>query len=176
MFTIMAHAGNRREYRVYCDGDEGNVNCSCQKQEMEGLLCSHILKVFNRLDIIKMSEKYILSRQIRGARTTVTLISDVYTVNLSQWVDRVTSMVLWATYHIAQTTNAQSTEGRTKITDRYVEFCKGLYSLPLDGNPVGEVEHASNNAPDVALGLTKRSGKRKTTRYRSPFEQKGGKK
>ena len=176
MFTIMAHAGNRKEYRVYCDGDGGNVNCSCRKWEMEGLLYSHILKVFNKLDIIKMSEKYILSRWTRGARTTVTPISDVHTADLSQWVERVTSMVLRATYHVAQTNNGQSTEGRAKITDRFVEFCKGLYSLPLDGNPVREVEHGSDNAPDIASGLAKRSGKRKTTRYRSPFEAKGGKK
>ena len=113
-----------------------------------------------------MSEKYILSRWTRGARTTVTPISDVHTADLFQWVDRVTSMVLRATYHIAQNTN----------TDRYIEFCRGLYSLPLDGNPVREAEHGSDNAPDVASGLAKRSGKRKTTRYRSPFEAKGGKK
>ena len=48
--------------------------------------------------------------------------------------------------------------------------------MPLDENPVRETEHGSDNAPNVASGLAKRSGKRKTTRYISPFELKGGKK
>ncbi|XP_050219353.1 protein FAR1-RELATED SEQUENCE 7-like isoform X2 [Mercurialis annua] len=44
-----------------------NVCCSCQMFEFEGILCRHILRVFNLLDIKEIPSRYILHRWTRNA-------------------------------------------------------------------------------------------------------------
>ncbi|TXG71860.1 hypothetical protein EZV62_000439 [Acer yangbiense] len=44
-----------------------SVSCSCQMFEFEGMLCRHILKVFNLLDIKEIPPQYLLHRWTRNA-------------------------------------------------------------------------------------------------------------
>ncbi|XP_065863468.1 protein FAR1-RELATED SEQUENCE 7-like isoform X2 [Euphorbia lathyris] len=44
-----------------------NVCCSCQMFEFEGILCRHVLRVFNLLDIREIPSRYILHRWTRNA-------------------------------------------------------------------------------------------------------------
>lgn len=44
-----------------------SVSCTCQMFEFEGILCRHILKVFNMLDIKEIPSQYILHRWSRNA-------------------------------------------------------------------------------------------------------------
>lgn len=44
-----------------------NVNCSCQMFEFEGMLCRHILRVFNLLEVKEIPSQYILHRWTRNA-------------------------------------------------------------------------------------------------------------
>ncbi|GAY36143.1 hypothetical protein CUMW_020510, partial [Citrus unshiu] len=44
-----------------------NVSCSCQMFEFEGMLCGHILKVFNLMNVKEIPSQYILHRWTRNA-------------------------------------------------------------------------------------------------------------
>lgn len=44
-----------------------NVNCSCEMFEFEGVLCRHILRVFQILDVRELPSRYILHRWTRNA-------------------------------------------------------------------------------------------------------------
>ncbi|WCJ23606.1 FAR1-related sequence 7 [Euphorbia peplus] len=71
--------GNITRYSVRKCGDEAekhavtlcesnlNVCCSCQMFEFEGILCRHVLRVFNLLDIREIPSRYILHRWTRNA-------------------------------------------------------------------------------------------------------------
>ncbi|PKU86902.1 hypothetical protein MA16_Dca022142 [Dendrobium catenatum] len=39
---------------------EGSIQCTYKKFEMMGLLCSHFMRVLRKLDIVKISEKYLM--------------------------------------------------------------------------------------------------------------------
>ncbi|KAK8709709.1 hypothetical protein V6N13_060717 [Hibiscus sabdariffa] len=44
-----------------------SVNCSCQMFEFEGVLCRHVLNVFELLNIRELPPQYILPRWLRNA-------------------------------------------------------------------------------------------------------------
>lgn len=44
-----------------------NASCSCQMFEFEGVLCRHVLRVFNLLDIREIPSRYLLRRWMRNA-------------------------------------------------------------------------------------------------------------
>lgn len=60
-----------REWRVLYDPNKQMVSCSCRKFEMAGLICCHIVKVFDVMDVKLLPENYILKRWTREARSGV---------------------------------------------------------------------------------------------------------
>lgn len=63
---LVRKCGNENEKHAVTFGPL-NVSCSCQMFEFEGILCRHILKVLNLLDIKEIPPQYILHRWTRNA-------------------------------------------------------------------------------------------------------------
>ncbi|XP_010551798.1 PREDICTED: protein FAR1-RELATED SEQUENCE 7-like isoform X2 [Tarenaya hassleriana] len=65
---LVRKCGNENEkHAVTFSATNLNVSCSCQMFEYEGLLCRHILKVFNLLDMRELPSRYILHRWTKNA-------------------------------------------------------------------------------------------------------------
>ncbi|KAL1211821.1 Protein FAR1-RELATED SEQUENCE 7 [Cardamine amara subsp. amara] len=65
---MVSKCGNENEKQaVTFSASNLNASCSCQMFEYEGLLCRHILKVFNFLDIRELPSRYILHRWTKNA-------------------------------------------------------------------------------------------------------------
>ncbi|XP_010492935.1 PREDICTED: protein FAR1-RELATED SEQUENCE 12 isoform X1 [Camelina sativa] len=65
---LVRKCGNESEkHAVTFSASNLNSSCSCQMFEHEGLLCRHILKVFNLLDIRELPSRYILHRWTKNA-------------------------------------------------------------------------------------------------------------
>ncbi|XP_057771200.1 protein FAR1-RELATED SEQUENCE 5-like [Salvia miltiorrhiza] len=60
-----------REWRVTHDPNTKMLICSCRRFEMVGLICCHIVKVYDVMDIKILPEHYILKRWTREARSGV---------------------------------------------------------------------------------------------------------
>ncbi|XP_073129199.1 protein FAR1-RELATED SEQUENCE 5-like [Henckelia pumila] len=59
------------EWRVTLNPSTKMISCSCRKFEITGLLCCHAVKVYDVLDVKKISEDYILNRWTRKTRSEV---------------------------------------------------------------------------------------------------------
>ena len=57
------------EYIVSYDIADKTFLCSCRKFEIVGILCCHVLKVFDFLDIKTIPDMYILKKWTRGAKS-----------------------------------------------------------------------------------------------------------
>ncbi|VVA96675.1 unnamed protein product [Arabis nemorensis] len=65
---LVRKCGNENEkHAVTFSASNLNASCSCQMFEYEGLLCRHILKIFNLLDIRELPSRYILHRWTKNA-------------------------------------------------------------------------------------------------------------
>nr|QWJ73364.1 Far1 Related Sequence 7 splice variant 2 [Isatis tinctoria] len=65
---LVNKCGNENDkHAVTFSASNLNASCSCQMFEYEGLLCRHILKVFNLLDIRELPSRYILHRWTKNA-------------------------------------------------------------------------------------------------------------
>jgi hypothetical protein len=51
-----------RTFRVTADKSLGVYNCTCCKFQRDGILCCHIMKVFDALAVYEVPECYILPR------------------------------------------------------------------------------------------------------------------
>ena len=57
------------EYIVSYDTVDKTFSCSCRKLEIVGILCCHVLKVFDSLDVKTISDMYILKRWTRETKS-----------------------------------------------------------------------------------------------------------
>ena len=57
------------EYIVSYGIADMTFSCSCRKFEIIGILCCHVLKVFDALDIKTISDMYILKRWTKEAKS-----------------------------------------------------------------------------------------------------------
>ncbi|XP_065625239.1 protein FAR1-RELATED SEQUENCE 5-like isoform X2 [Quercus suber] len=57
------------EFIVSYDTADKTFSCSCRKFEIVGILCCHVLKVFDFLDIKTIPDMYILKRRTREAKS-----------------------------------------------------------------------------------------------------------
>lgn len=65
---LVRKCGNESEkHAVTFNATNLNSSCSCQMFEHEGLLCRHVLKVFNLLEVKELPSRYILHRWTKNA-------------------------------------------------------------------------------------------------------------
>ena len=57
------------EFIVFYDTVDKTFSCSCRKFEIIGILCCHILKVFDSLNVKTILDMYILKRWTREAKS-----------------------------------------------------------------------------------------------------------
>ncbi|KAJ8767559.1 hypothetical protein K2173_017628 [Erythroxylum novogranatense] len=50
-----------------------NASCSCRMFEFEGILCRHVLRIFNLLDVQEIPSRYLLHRWTRNAESGIVL-------------------------------------------------------------------------------------------------------
>ncbi|KAE9607264.1 putative Zinc finger, SWIM-type, FHY3/FAR1 family [Lupinus albus] len=58
-----------RQHTVTYNSESQSIECSCKKFQFIGILCSHVLRVLNHLNIIIIPPKYILKRWTKHARS-----------------------------------------------------------------------------------------------------------
>ncbi|XP_062201370.1 protein FAR1-RELATED SEQUENCE 9-like [Phragmites australis] len=67
-YKIMSMDRSEDEATVIFNSDDMQVLCSCKKYNCFGMLCKHVLKVFNHNDIITLPPGYISSRWTKYAK------------------------------------------------------------------------------------------------------------
>jgi len=60
-----------KKYIVTFDSSNMSINCSCRKFDSIGILCCHVLRIFNLKGILRVPDKYFLKRRSKNARSTI---------------------------------------------------------------------------------------------------------
>ncbi|KAL0907937.1 hypothetical protein M5K25_022394 [Dendrobium thyrsiflorum] len=83
------------QWTIHFDAVEGTVECSCGKFSMMGIMCSHTMRVFRQLDIIKIPSHYLLLQWSVRARKDIYVGPTVSITgkNPSQSIEGGTSMI-----------------------------------------------------------------------------------
>lgn len=89
---LVPKCGNDYEKNIVTCGASGlNMSCSCQMFEFEGVLCRHVLRVFQILDIKEIPSHYILHRWTRNAEYGI--VRDIESGGSSQ---ELKALMLWS--------------------------------------------------------------------------------
>ena len=89
------------EYIVSYDTEDKTFSCSCRKFEIIEILCCHVLKVFDSLDIKTISNMYILKRWTREAKSGCILdnrrinVEEDVNLTATQRYRRLCSKLVW---------------------------------------------------------------------------------
>ncbi|XP_073037593.1 protein FAR1-RELATED SEQUENCE 5-like [Primulina eburnea] len=70
-FKVKSHDVNSRVRHVLFNKETAEVKCSCQKFESMGILCKHILMVFNFLNVNYIPTPYLKKRWMKNAKNRV---------------------------------------------------------------------------------------------------------
>ncbi|KAL9669268.1 hypothetical protein QQ045_006812 [Rhodiola kirilowii] len=90
-FLVKKAETDSDQHTVSLDGLDLNANCSCQKFEYEGMLCRHILKIFQHINMREIPSGFILPRWRKNAKYA---ILDNIDPNLSTQEPK--AMVVWS--------------------------------------------------------------------------------
>ncbi|KAL0361050.1 UNVERIFIED_CONTAM: protein FAR1-RELATED SEQUENCE 7 [Sesamum radiatum] len=71
VFKMKSYGELSRVRMVMFDRQQEEIKCSCHKFESMGILCRHILKAFNYMNIRSIPEKYIKKRWTKNVRNRV---------------------------------------------------------------------------------------------------------
>ncbi|CAA0838488.1 Unknown protein [Striga hermonthica] len=151
--------GSSLEFRVKSYGDSLRIRldetrCSCHKFETMGILCKHVLMVFNYMDVTMIPEAYLLKRWMKCARLRV--FNDFKATNVlcgsGEESDLVfVNKVMRAAYNLAHMSKSHL-EARNMLTtmldstrDQIVDFIQNLDledssmhdDVENDGNELG---------------------------------------
>ncbi|KAK9288408.1 hypothetical protein L1049_016864 [Liquidambar formosana] len=95
---LVKKCGNENEqHTVTLNASNLNVNCSCQMFEFEGMLCRHVLKVFQVVSMREIPSRYILHRWTINAKFGI--LRDVESGGSSQDLK---ALMLWSLREEAQ--------------------------------------------------------------------------
>ncbi|XP_073053926.1 protein FAR1-RELATED SEQUENCE 5-like [Primulina eburnea] len=70
-FRVKSHDENSRVRQVVFNKQNNEIKCSCSKFETMGILCKHVLMVFNSFDVTVLPNCYILKRWMKNIKTIV---------------------------------------------------------------------------------------------------------
>ncbi|XP_077226730.1 protein FAR1-RELATED SEQUENCE 5-like isoform X2 [Tasmannia lanceolata] len=73
IYIVAKFGEEKKAYTVTLNVSEMTGTCSCQMFEFSGILCRHILSVFNITNVSMLPPYYILKRWTRNAKSTVML-------------------------------------------------------------------------------------------------------
>ncbi|XP_020596491.1 protein FAR1-RELATED SEQUENCE 1-like, partial [Phalaenopsis equestris] len=125
-------------WAVHFDSFTMNIQCSCRKFEMMGVLCAHSLRVLNFLHIKKIPDKYLLLRWSENAKRDVYNSSRYMHLQQSQSSNNIQGDLLFEAH--MQKVAYQCTrkaKGNSEAEQRMKESMKKL-SLDIDDILVGK--------------------------------------
>ncbi|XP_038688782.1 protein FAR1-RELATED SEQUENCE 9-like [Tripterygium wilfordii] len=166
--------GSEKMFKVVCGSTNDSMTCSCMKFDSQGILCCHILKVFIRLDITKIPERFILSRWTTGVKSSSILNECKPTIkeDSKQWARRLQSKLLRLTYQVAENNDL-----REEMEAMIEEFGKKIYNFEVKYESEAKHERIKQFGRLIGnmKGLKKREGQRRTRRLKPPYEKRQGK-
>ncbi|KAF8387983.1 hypothetical protein HHK36_026649 [Tetracentron sinense] len=66
-YLVHRYMNENEKHTVTLNISNLNVSCSCRMFEFEGMLCRHVLRVFQKVNIMEVPSRYILHRWTRDA-------------------------------------------------------------------------------------------------------------
>ncbi|PKA53777.1 Protein FAR1-like sequence 9 [Apostasia shenzhenica] len=60
MIYSVGRFGDQKEYQVNFDSTSKDIKCTCKKFETVGLLCSHALRILLMMNVMVLSDRYIV--------------------------------------------------------------------------------------------------------------------
>ncbi|KAK6130804.1 hypothetical protein DH2020_035445 [Rehmannia glutinosa] len=70
-FKVKSHGQNSAIRQMVYNRQNHEVKCTCRKFESFGILCKHVLKVFNYMNVSTLPKSYIKKRWMKNARNRV---------------------------------------------------------------------------------------------------------
>ncbi|XP_043698176.1 protein FAR1-RELATED SEQUENCE 5-like isoform X2 [Telopea speciosissima] len=158
---------------------DNGISCSCQMFEFEGMLCRHVLKVFQMVNVFEIPPRYILKRWTMSARYVESCIDEVGGCSREILKETATKFVEFGSTCAERTTVAIRIlqGGLEKLCDIHMPRSA---TLPEDlgcgssfqGGNINE--HKESDVPD--LSQTKAKGRLVSSREKSGCEQSPKKK
>ncbi|XP_042512660.1 protein FAR1-RELATED SEQUENCE 5-like [Macadamia integrifolia] len=157
---------------------DNGISCSCQMFEFEGMICRHLLKVFQMVNIFEIPPRYILKRWTMSARYLQS-IDGVGGCSGEVLKETATKFVEFGSTCTERTSVAINIlrVGMGKLSDiNMPRRALPPEDLGYDSTFQGQniIEHKEGNMPDLLL--TKAKGHLVTLREKSGFEQSPKKK
>ncbi|XP_004490690.1 protein FAR1-RELATED SEQUENCE 5-like [Cicer arietinum] len=156
VITMVNHEGF---WRVSFDRASTSITCSCRKFETFGILCSHVLKVFEANDVKVIPEKYILRRWTREARCGIVHDFRGKEVEGDPKLSRTRKFRQVVSKFIRVAAEASPCEEHLKIVDNYVDvMCKKIKECRLQviDNEINENPTFVSNNVMQPTGFKKR--------------------
>lgn len=146
------------------------AKCSCKKFEFQGVLCSHILKVFLELELSALPPQYYLKRWT--VKATTELVYDLSGEVIQPDLDPERTKRYSELSHCAQTLVAKAAVSKTK-RDLAMSHMH-LIINKLDELPDSNEEDSVEDEPTVTLLNPKNNKRRRETsnREKHPLERK----
>ncbi|KAJ4950440.1 hypothetical protein NE237_027272 [Protea cynaroides] len=165
---------------VMFNAADNGISCSCQMFEFEGMLCRHVLKVFQMVNIFEIPPRYILKRWTMSARYVESCIDEVLGCSREILKETATKFVEFGSTCTERTNVAISIlqVGMEKLSDINLPRIAilpedlGCGSSIFQGENINE--HKESNVPD--LSHTKARSRLVSSREKSGFEQSPKKK
>lgn len=168
-YIVSPHWKKEKEYKVFCNTNNEVVTCSCKKFESEGMLCCHILRVFSRLNVTKIPEKYICNRLTRVVKSRIVLDEEKPNEeeDAKDWIRRVQSQLLRITYQASMNKDSRI------FMEKMINDC----SKKLENFTMGKevetdkvLENKVNNRMENVKGLKKKEGRKGKRRMKPQHE------
>ncbi|GFQ03926.1 protein far1-related sequence 9 [Phtheirospermum japonicum] len=134
-FKVKSHGESSRIRQVVMNKQTHEVKCSCHKFETMGILCKHILMVFNSMDVNMLPGSYILKSWMKNSRNRVNIYFQES--GCTRRIGHMSEMVfvnqtMRSTYDLVQLSKSHS-ETRTMLTtmlgttkDQIFDFVRNL--------------------------------------------------
>ncbi|KAL5697724.1 hypothetical protein ACHQM5_028841 [Ranunculus cassubicifolius] len=174
-YIVSDLVGGRNRKVTYSPLDE-TVSCSCKKFEFDGILCSHVLKVFREINLKSISSQYYLKRWSRDA-----MKGEVFDTRGSPIVvdlDPSFSVRYTELSRLALSAAYQSARSKESTEIAKADFLQTMrkvncISSPGKGNQQGDIEEDSFEA-NLPAYITIRDPIRKNSRGLKSKRKKSG--
>ncbi|XP_073144614.1 protein FAR1-RELATED SEQUENCE 5-like [Henckelia pumila] len=118
-FKVKSHEENSRVRQVIFNKETFEVKCNCQKFESMGILCKHILMIFNFMNVNFIPKPYLKKRWMKNARNKV--FEDYFPGESGSGSDRESEMdfvnqIMRSTYALSMRCKANAM-ARNKLTE-----------------------------------------------------------
>ncbi|XP_045827059.1 protein FAR-RED IMPAIRED RESPONSE 1-like [Trifolium pratense] len=172
---VITSINDEGEWRVLFDPIQISISCNCRKFETFGILCCHALKVFEANDVKFVSEKYILKRWTKDARSGI--IHDIHAnevvenpkLSIAQRYRQLCSIMI---KFVADVSSSESLSQLAKegLQDLYKKVMDARLKENSTCNDQGDVPIPTTVYVTEASGFKQRPGLKRQKRLKSCLE------